>query len=155
MIARIAALLFFASGLFVIGVQAPATAAVGCHNNGCTDKWPVRQNCADGARRISSASINTPYLPAAAQLIYSPACNAAWARGQSLNTGADHGADGSFDIRIAKKVSGEVVYRSTTNVKADMGRAWDWTKMAGLGNGQVRACVKWRTTWECTAWFKP
>ncbi|GAA3378593.1 hypothetical protein GCM10020367_58730 [Streptomyces sannanensis] len=61
-----------------LATATPAAAAAGCQSSGCTGKNPATMGCAADARTI--ASVSAPGGGGYAELRYSPACNAAWAR---------------------------------------------------------------------------
>lgn len=129
--------------------------AVGCQNNGCTSLWPVQQGCDIDAGRVRGVSWQTAYGPVVAQLIYSPNCNAAWVRGQSINTGEEHGETGDYKVKVVKRAGGDIVYTHVITVYGNLAHAWDWTRMAGLGTGSAKACVEWNGDWKCSDWYAP
>jgi hypothetical protein len=134
---------------------APANAAVGCTWGSCDTKGPVSNQCDNDASKVAQVSQSTPFGPATAQLMYSPACKAYWTRGQSLSTTGG----GSFQIRIAKRrISDDAqIYLNTVTIQPNQGTPsgmlWDWTNMAGRTDGtRIRACVNYNGTWDCTLW---
>lgn len=137
------------------GLAAPADAAVGCTWGSCDGKGPVSNRCDDDAGKIVQVSQSTPFGPATAQLIYSPACKAYWTRGQSLSTAGG----GGYQIRIVKRrISNDAaIYAHTITIQPNQGTPsgmlWDWTNMAGRADGtRTRACVNYNGSWDCTLW---
>lgn len=125
-----------------LSTATPAAAAVGCTGTGCTGKNPATMGCATDARTV--ASVNAPGGGGFAELRFSPACNAAWARQP-----AD--SDPGWRVRIqgssANDGTTDLTYVDGSNAYYTLMVSFTWYVRAG-----AEATMTSPGSWNNTTW---
>jgi hypothetical protein len=103
------------TGVFALG--APSAYAVGCYGDTCYNKGPVAMGCTKDQRLISD-----PAWGGSLQVLYSPACRAAWAASDWMPNW------NCFTLQIERARSNLIV-QARLGVEFCPGEAREWTNM--------------------------